>query len=231
MPTTHLLIFCKYPAAGEVMTRLCPPLTHDEAATVQRACIRLLCERAFRVWDVRPRLVISPDDAEESFREFVGPYIPILTQGDGEIGQRFARAVAVASSDGAEKIIIIGSDSPTLTAEHINAAASELDKADAVLGPCDDGRHYLLGVKRPCDEWLTRVDWSGDRVVAQAKKAAGRGMTLHLLQPWYGIDTIAGLERALADIRAVNACDDYELRRVIEMTLEAAGKRKSKVRS
>lgn len=228
VPKTKLLIFAKHPTPGEVMTRLCPPLTPEQAAAVQRACIRLLCERAFRSWPVRPVLVISPDDAGPAFRRIVGPYIPIITQGDGDLGARLTRASKAAMQDNAPQVLIIGSDSPTLPARMLTEARKQLKKSDVVIGPCEDGGFYLIGLKRVDDNMLSNIDWSSDQVTSQTKeRVAGCGMTVAMLEPWYDLDRPADLRRAVQDIRAADGRDDLELLGVLEEVLAAAYERKA----
>ncbi len=209
------------------MTRLCPPLTHEQAAAVQRACIRLLCERAFRVWPVCPKLVVSPDDSEEAFRELVGPYVPILPQGDGDLGQRLTAAATAVFAAGASELMIIGSDSPTIPQDRLTAAQSALQCSDVVIGPCDDGGFYLLALKRMHDDLLTGIDWSTNRAADQTReRASACGFSVAEIDPWYDIDRFEDLERTLADIRSGNELDDFELRTTVESALAAAKKRK-----
>ncbi len=220
MPTTKLLIFAKYPEPGEVMTRLCPPITPEEAARIQRACIRLLCERAFRSWSVRPVLVISPDDAEDCFREFANPYVPMMPQGDGDLGDRLTRAAKAEFDEGTTQLLIIGTDSPTITDDMIAAAQKKLKVSDVVVGPCDDGGFYLLGLKRFDDQMFKDIEWGSDRVTAQAvERSKSCGMKVGMLKPWYDIDRPADLQRAAKDMRKADRYDAYELLRTIEEVL------------
>jgi hypothetical protein len=46
----------------------------------------------------------------------------------------------------ATKVLIIGSDIPDLSSNHLAAAVAALDSSDVVLGPAADGGYYLLGV-------------------------------------------------------------------------------------
>jgi rSAM/selenodomain-associated transferase 1 len=222
VPTTRLLIFAKYPEPGEVMTRLCPAITSQEAAKIQRACIRLLCERAFRSWPVRPLLFISPDDAEDRFREFANPYIPMMPQGDGDLGDRLTRAAKTAFDEGSPELLIIGTDSPTITDEMIDAAQKRLKESDVVIGPCDDGGFYLIGMKHFDDQMFKDIEWGSDRVTDQAvRQLKSRGIKVGMLEPWYDIDRPADLKRAAKDMRTADRYDAYELLRVIEEVLAA----------
>lgn len=214
------------------MTRLCPPLTADEAATVQRACIRLLCERAFRTWPVRPKLVISPDDSESRFREFVGPFVPMMPQGEGDLGERMKRAAATALQNGSEAVIIIGSDSPTLPERLLLEAGRRLADADVVLGPADDGGVYLIALRAIHPKMFNGAQWSGDRVAEQIRAGvAASGLVVDTIEPWYDIDRYEDLSRALKDIRTAGALDDFELRLVLESVLQASATRNAETKS
>jgi uncharacterized protein len=223
---TDLLIFSKYPEPGKVMTRLCPPLSPEEAARIQQACIRLLCERAFRTWPVRPRLVVSPDDSEKRFREFTGPYVPVDVQGEGDLGARLARAVRTTFERGATRVMVVGADSPTLNETHIAQASAGLGEHDCVLGPCFDGGFYLIGLRRCHDALFDGIDWSSDRVFEQTKaRAESCDLTVGVLDEWYDVDRFEDLERVVSDIKQGDRFDDFELRRVIEDVLGAVGVR------
>ncbi len=229
MPTSHLLILAKYPEPGAVMTRLCPPLSPDDAARLQRSCLRLLCERAFRAWPVQPKLIFSPDDAEDRFRELVGPFIPARPQGEGDLGERMLHAAQTSFADGADEVILVGSDSPTMPAARITDVQRELQKHDAVIGPCDDGGFYVLGLKKTHDEMFSDIAWGGDQACAQTiQRLKSCGLKTTSIDPWYDIDRIDDLRRAVEDIRAAQNLDDYELFKTAESVLATAAKSKPK---
>ncbi len=196
---------------------------------MQRICIRLLCERALRAWPVRPVLLVAPDDAENDFRDIVGPYLPILPQGDGDLGQRLARATEAALQTDPAGILIIGSDSPTIPQRLIADAQERLAESDVVIGPCDDGGFYLLGVKRFHPDLFQRVDWSTAQAATHVKDRAKRcGLTVSEIDRWYDIDRMSDLTRALEDVRRNDAYDDVELRAVLESVLVAAASRETR---
>lgn len=228
MTDPRLLIFAKYPETGRVKTRLCPPLSPEQAAAIQRSCIRLVCERAFRAWPVRPVLVISPDDSEAAFRTLVGPYIRIQPQGGGDLGDRLARAIDAAFQSGDEQVLVMGSDSPTIPAGRFDDAHNALRTHDLILGPCDDGGFYLLGLKRTHDDLFKRVPWSTNRTCSgMTKQALACGLKVATLDPWYDIDRPDDLPRAMADVRSSKREDDYELLTVLEGAVAALPKRKA----
>jgi glycosyltransferase A (GT-A) superfamily protein (DUF2064 family) len=95
-----------------------------------------------------------------------------------------AAALATAS-----KVVVIGTDSPTLPVEYIERAFADLDRADVVLGPAVDGGYYLVGCRR-LPPIFAGIDWSSNRVLAQTiDRLVTPSWSLALLPPWYDVDT------------------------------------------
>lgn len=67
---------------------------------------------------------------------------------------------------GAQQAVVLDSDSPTLPAAYVAQAFAQLDgPSDVVLGPCEDGGYYLIGLKRPQPPLLREVPMSTPWVV------------------------------------------------------------------
>ena len=111
-----------------------------------------------------------------------------------------------AYEDGRERIVIVGSDSPTLPLEHLDQAYEALAAHDVVLGPAEDGGYYLVGSSRFAPELLRGITWGSSRVLEQSTEALSRaGRSFHLLPPWYDVDTagdLLRLEKELAELQA-----------------------------
>ena len=74
------------------------------------------------------------------------------------------------------------------------------DLADVVLGPCEDGGYYLIGLKRPQTRLLREVQMSTPHVLGDTLALAQRdGLRVALLPSWYDVDTVQKLERLRAD--------------------------------
>ena len=71
-----------------------------------------------------------------------------------------------------------------------------------VLGPCDDGGYYLIGVKKPHRELFERIDWSTERVFDQTmRRARELGLEVKLLPSGYDIDDAASLHRLYNELQ------------------------------
>jgi glycosyltransferase A (GT-A) superfamily protein (DUF2064 family) len=100
------------------------------------------------------------------------------------IGRRLA--------DGAESVVLVGADSPTLPVDYVGRAFDALGRADVVLGPALDGGYYLLGCGRRLPPVFDGVAWGTGRVLAQTvARLADPSWRLALLPPWYDVDAPA----------------------------------------
>ena len=77
------------------------------------------------------------------------------------------RALAEAFFEGAERIVIIGTDCPEITPELIRESFDRLATSDLVLGPATDGGYYLIGLRRPAPRLFTDIPWGSQRVLEE----------------------------------------------------------------
>lgn len=197
---TRLIVFSKPPVPGLAKTRLSPPLTPEEAAAVHEASLRDVVAIAHRTGlDVEIRYAGS-EDAADYFR-VAFPWVPAIAQVPGDLGRRLAAAFGDAFARGAGRVLIMGSDSPTLPDGEIQAAARMLSPDTVVLGPAADGGYYMVGIHAAAwpraDAMFRDVPWStADVFAATLDRLAGTGLGVDLLTPWYDIDRIQDLRIA-----------------------------------
>ncbi len=221
MPRITVLIFAKYPFPGAVNTRMVPSLTIDQAAELHAACLQVVWERWGRLGGLDLKLLVTPDDrVDDTCRLLDAQLSDVWPQGDGELGSRLLRATDRAFTVGASGAILIGADSPTLPRSTLELAVSSLADHDAVLGPCEDGGYYLLGLRRRRPILFQGIDWGGPGVAAQTRqRAATVAMDLFELPIWYDLDRYEDLGRAGRDLaRADDPSDPATgvLRRLLE---------------
>lgn len=182
----HLIIFIKNPVLGQVKTRLAETIGPEEALIVY---VKLL---------QHTRLVANNIEAERRLYYSDGvvqndmwpndDYVKMV-QSESDLGTRMQRAFERSFEDGAEKVVIIGSDCYELSPSHIEAAYKSLDRTDFVIGPAFDGGYYLLGMKQPAEFLFQDIKWSTDEVFDETRKAIiSRGFTLGTLEQLRDID-------------------------------------------
>ena len=182
-------IFAKLPAPGAVKTRLGGP--PQRGAEVARAFLLDVLERTGSI-DAERIVVFAPADAREEMARLVGPGIALVPQSSGDLGERLGRFIGDRLDAGAGRVVVIGTDSPTLPAALIARAFEELAHADLVLGPATDGGYYLVGCRRRLPIF-DGIAWSRDTVLAETvARLTDPRWSLALLPPWYDVDTPEG---------------------------------------
>jgi hypothetical protein len=204
-----LMVVAKQPAAGQTKTRLCPPLTGETAAALYECFLRDTLQIMRMALNVTPTIVYLPDDAADYFRNLAPDFVLMRQQG-ADLGERLDNLLTAALKQGAQAAVVIDSDSPTLPAAYLNEAFACLaEGADVVLGPCEDGGYYLIGLKEPQPRLLREVTMSTSTVLRDTLRIAQElRLQVALLPTWYDVDTAAELQR---------------LHQELQGTVEAAG--------
>ena len=212
-----LLVVAKRPTPGHTKTRLTPPLAPEAAARLYEAflCDTLDIMRA--VEDAQPIICYLPEDAEGYFRS-LAPDFALLPQQGADLGPRLDNALTHCLSDGFARAVIMDSDSPTLPASYLAQAFQALDTADVVLGPCEDGGYYLIGLKRPAPRLLREVQMSTPDVVADTLAIAeAEGLNVIQLPPWHDVDTVSELDRLRVELNSLPPDRGAHTRRCLKL--------------
>ena len=200
-----LLVVAKRPAPGQTKTRLTPPLTPEQAAQLYTSFLRDTLDLIRAVPQVRPILAYLPEGEEDYFRA-LAPDFDLLPQVGADLGARLDHALTHCLENGFTRAVIMDSDSPTLPATYLAQAFSALDTADAVLGPCDDGGYYLIGLIRPAPRLLRDVPMSTPTVLSDTLTRAGElSLSVAQLPMWYDVDTVTELKRLQAELPTLAA--------------------------
>src|SRR6266404_3731817 len=198
-----LALMAKVPFAGPVKTRLTPPLTPEEAATLSTCFLRDMTTNVLAMnGDGTEGVVLyTPADAEAFLHDLLPDGLKLVAQRGETLGERLINAAADLLSNGFESVCLINSDSPTRPVEVLRTAASLLaqDGDRVVLGPSEDGGYYLIGLKHPHQELFERIAWSTADVLAHTiERAADINLPVELLPTWYDVDD-AGTLRLLCE--------------------------------
>jgi uncharacterized protein len=171
-----LIIFTRYPTPGTVKTRLIPAVGAVAAANLHRQMTENTLRQA-RI--LAARLPISIEvhfdgDRSQPMADWLGVDLVYQSQGAGDLGVRMARSISKTFPAGAERVVLIGTDCPELTADILDRAFELLQSRDLVLGAAQDGGYYLIGMRQPQPELFVDIDWSTDRVCQQTIDIANR---------------------------------------------------------
>lgn len=208
-------IFAKFWQPGAVKTRLAATVGEAAAARVHEACLRTLLERFAGVAE-RCVLAFAPADRRPEFAAVATERWALEPQDSGDLGRRMASHFALAFATGATRVVLIGSDSPTLPAASVDEAFDRLStRADAVFGPSEDGGYYLIGLSRPMAELFQGIPWGTGDVWPQTLKRLAAGCRFDVLTPWYDIDTFADLGRLREELGSDNNPQFANLRQIV----------------
>jgi rSAM/selenodomain-associated transferase 1 len=201
-------IFAKQPEPGKVKTRLASELGDEAATQLHEAMLFDLLDLFDSPGVIAPGgrkvIVYAPDDAGPWFDERVPASYALQPQADGDLGRRMAEFFRGEFEDGASRVVLIGSDAPTLDPSFLVSAFLALDGRDVVLGPASDGGYYLVGCRGAVPPMFGAIDWSTPDVLAQTvDRLDSTGLTLAVLPPWYDVDTPADARMLRGHLRAL----------------------------
>lgn len=190
----RVIVFAKAPVAGFAKTRLIPALGAEGAAALAARLLQHAVGEALTAGLGPVELCAAPDSAHPAFQGWAGRVV-LSEQGDGDLGERMARALARAlDTDGGSRCLLIGTDAPGLDAACLRAAATALDDQDAVFGPALDGGYTLVGLRRPAPALFTGMRWSTPTVMAETRTRLRQlGLRHAELPPLSDIDEAADL--------------------------------------
>lgn len=168
-----IVIFIKAPEPGKVKTRLCPPLSPEQAAQLYISLAQDTWNSANRVSGVEVLAAYEPGDTANNLHWLAaGNPVSHFRQKGRDLGERLIHAFETAFHKGARKVIVIGSDAPLLSREIMEQAFFDLDRNELILGPAKDGGYYLMGLKKPELDLFRDIPWSTDKVFEETMRRA-----------------------------------------------------------
>ena len=195
MATSRLAgCFSRCPEPGRSKTRLIPAVGAEGAARLQEVFLRDTLTRLSSLAETSVVLWVAGDPRHAAIQRATHELPVAISSQEGEgLGDRIECAFA-RGLESAEKMILVGSDSPTVPLSLLERAYEVLDDQDAVLGPTPDGGYYLIGFRQGRRPQLNGVRWSTTRTLSDTQSAfSHQGLSHSLLPPWYDVDTSADL--------------------------------------
>jgi rSAM/selenodomain-associated transferase 1 len=195
-------VMAKAPVAGRCKTRLFGALDPSRASLLYRAMLLDTLDALARLRDVRKVVLAAPEeDGAAVLRSIVPPEWDVMAQRGADLGERLANGcddLGVA----ARPVMLVSSDSPTIPVDALDTAIdSFVQKRRALIGPCDDGGYYLIGLTAREPRLFREITWSTSLVLEQTRE---RCRELDL--PWdelatsYDVDTPDDVERLRAEL-------------------------------
>jgi uncharacterized protein len=177
-----LIVIAKAPVAGRVKTRLTPPCTPDQAASLACAALQDTLDAAALATRA-DRLVLALDGTP-------GAWVPdafeILAQRGGGLAERLAAAFA----DVGEPAFLVGMDTPQLTPALLDAGLDAVAAGGSAFGAALDGGYWGIGLPAPDAVVFAGVPMSSSRTgIIQRAQMTLRGLHPQILPPLLDVDT------------------------------------------
>jgi rSAM/selenodomain-associated transferase 1 len=189
-----IAVLAKAPIPGFAKTRLIPVLGDDGAARLQALLIEHAVATACAAGIGPVTVWAMPDPTHTIFQTLrIRHGVGLASQGDGDLGARMLAAITAANGP----VLVIGTDCPTLTADHLRTAAAVLrDGSEVVVFPAEDGGYVLIGAQRPVPALFANVHWSTADVMAQTRqRLQACGLSWQEPVTLWDVDLPADLER------------------------------------
>ncbi|WP_170937167.1 TIGR04282 family arsenosugar biosynthesis glycosyltransferase [Rhodomicrobium sp. R_RK_3] len=201
-----IAVMAKASEPGRAKTRLCPPLTPEEAAECNTAFLKDIADNLLAAGGTAPIsgcMAYGPPGQVAFFERHLPAGIGLHEVWEPGFGQCLAKAMDVQFAAGHAAACVLNSDSPTLPPSILAEAASALMQPGdrIVLGASTDGGYYLLGCKTMHPRLFEEIAWSTEIVAWQTlERAAEIGVEVYRLPDWYDIDDAAALRLAAAEL-------------------------------
>jgi rSAM/selenodomain-associated transferase 1 len=192
---TSIAILAKAPVPGFAKTRLIPAIGAHAAAVLQERLTEQTVASAVAAGTGPVTLWCAPAPSHPAFMDLARRFsISLKRQPEGDLGARMLAAFAGPT-------LVIGSDCPALTSQHLRAASDALRDADVVLIPAEDGGYVLIGSRAPHPELFAGITWGTGTVLAETRKRiAVLGLKAVEFGPLWDVDSeddLARMEREL----------------------------------
>ena len=170
MSQVHVIVMTKFPEEGKVKTRLIPALgaagacaIHDKMASY---CIQNMRKLASTSASIELKVHVAGGE-DTLVSHWLGG-TDFTRQVDGDLGEKIKHAADHSFSSGAQKVIIIGTDCPTIDSKAISEVVQSLDEHDACFIPAYDGGYVLVGIAGEYYGIFDDVSWGSETVMAES---------------------------------------------------------------
>jgi uncharacterized protein len=196
-------IMAKAPEPGQVKTRLCPPLSHREAAQLYQCFLVDKIAQVNGLQEAAPVVSYTPDESKPAFKDLTPPHFALIPQRGDDLGARLLFTFDQLFRQGYTQVIVIDSDTPTLPTAYLEEALRLIaaHENDVVLGPTEDGGYYLIGLRQAHRELFERMPWSTSQVFPETRRRSQQsGLTVTCTESWYDVDTAEDLTRLMGSL-------------------------------
>lgn len=204
-----VVIMARSPAAGDApKTRLADAVAREaDRRRLYAAFVADTIAACRAVEGAALRVAYTPDGGAAGLVELGAADDELLPQRGADLGAREQGVFHDLFAAGFDKVVMVGSDLPTLPTNHVRQAVEQASPRSVVLGPAADGGYYLIALAAPpagapLPDLFSGVRWSTAAALDDTCAAAVHaGLQVALLPRWHDVDDAAGLAQLRTDLR------------------------------
>lgn len=193
-----IVVFGKAPKPGAVKTRMCPPLTPEQASELYTQLLDDVLETTAAIaarLGLDAVLALHPPAACAEIAARAPTGFRVIAQCGAGLAERMSWAAGEAAATGADRVLLRGSDSPVLSQQAVELALASLDDHDLVVSPDLDGGYGLIGLRAPTPGLFDHPMSTHTVLEETLANAARAGLRVHRLAPSFDLDRVEDLER------------------------------------
>ncbi len=188
MTEALVIVFVKNIKLGTVKTRLAKTIGNVGAFEVYSELVKIT-ENATEQLDIDKHIYFSDAVVQSKWKN---DYKTV--QCGKDLGERMQNAFKDGFEAGYKKIVLIGSDLPDITANHILQGIEALNHNNIVFGPAEDGGYYLIGMSNLNTMLFENKPWSQPSLLnITLNELKQHSIKHHLLETLNDIDTFEDL--------------------------------------
>jgi rSAM/selenodomain-associated transferase 1 len=188
MKQKAVIVFVKNPEPGKVKTKLAKDIGDTAAADAYKQLLQHTHDELLKV-DADKFVFYLGDVNRLDLWENTLFYKQV--QHGKDFGERMQHAFAFLFQLQYEKVLMIHSDSPQLTSNHLQEAFDLLRTNDVCIGPNMNGAYYLLGLRSVFAPFFINKEWNSQAVYnSTLEDAATAGLTVATVDQLRVVDTL-----------------------------------------
>lgn len=187
-----LVVFAKWPAPGQVKTRMSPAIDPETAAAFYREMLLDVLDESARACEalgLEGFVTVAPASSAEAFASLVPSRFTIVAQCGGDLGSRMAFEVERALARGATRVVLRGSDNPALGADELARMFERLEQVDLVASPDRDGGYGAIGLRTSPGPTFEHEMSHAEVLPATLERARSAGLSVATTGGSFDLDT------------------------------------------
>jgi uncharacterized protein len=213
-----VILFARDPILGQVKTRLSSSFDDETILRLYTCFVEDSLGKIRQVDNADCFVGISPSNLSGFFNGIEDSDTRLFVQQGKDLGDKMHQAFVDRFSDGYKKVVIIGSDSPSLPVSYINQTLTS--NKDLILGPSTDGGYYLIAMAGKVSEVFGGIAWGTDRVLDETLNLVEKtGISLELLPVWYDVDLPEDLKFLKTHLKLIaqsGLCEGGKTRKILD---------------